>query len=520
MTMAGLLDTGAQMQATPRTNRLAGLLADALGAVDGFARKPFGYDNPPAGLLSDALAVPQVQRTLDRLSYGEPLTTGKGQVTALRPDTVDAAMAVAPVVAKWPKQTGGLLAAVAGGGVGPDDAMRAMTPLARAERALEEAKAVGFVDSTGNVWRPSPNPIDRSRGSYTLAADRAVHGRGYRMTGYSPGAYGPAATAREIGGTEEDARGMIEYLSNLRGIRNNRNIERDVEAFVNKQVAPITHPDWAQALTRTERSTAAGVDWWERALKDKSRRSVDAFTNEYASIPGGLLFGPGTQSKSADDVATAFSVAGRQVSAEWIGDTLRFKTPGGYLDIMGATSDPVIRSTGAASKGKAGGDGKLLYQAAYQWLANNGRMAAPDVGLSEINQLRKVGNELSAQVRNGRPSAVMNTDRLKGVQDIPALWAAESKESASRVPSVGKLSFDGTQFLIGRKPVTDADITASIAAIDPTFEQGVGPMTAKRGAIYRWLQKASPEQAATAAKLLAAGAAAGTSGAVFADQSK
>jgi len=115
--MAGLLDPQGQMQATPRQNRIAGLLADALYSADQFARKPFGYDNPPAAVLSDFLAIPQVQRTLDRLSYGEPLTTGKGQATAIRPDTADAALAVAPAVAKWPKQASGLLAAVAGGGV-------------------------------------------------------------------------------------------------------------------------------------------------------------------------------------------------------------------------------------------------------------------------------------------------------------------------------------------------------------------------------------------------------------------
>lgn len=161
--MAGLLDTGAKMQATPRTNRLAGLLADALGAVDGFARKPFGYDNPPAGLLSDALAVPQMQRTLDRLSYGEPLTTGKGQATAIRPDTADAALAVAPAVAKWPKQAGGLLAAVAGGGVGPDDAMRSMN-ITFAKGGWKDR---ALVRSDGVVEIPLPtsasNPLSQYR---------------------------------------------------------------------------------------------------------------------------------------------------------------------------------------------------------------------------------------------------------------------------------------------------------------------------------------------------------------------
>lgn len=80
----------AEIKATQRQNMLAGWAADALRAADEFARAPFGYANPPVQMLSDALGVPGLQRTLDRVSYGEPLTTGKGQATRLRDDTVDA----------------------------------------------------------------------------------------------------------------------------------------------------------------------------------------------------------------------------------------------------------------------------------------------------------------------------------------------------------------------------------------------------------------------------------------------
>lgn len=116
---------GPEMRATPQKNALAGRVSNAIRAVDEFARKPFGYDNPPAAMLSDALSVPAIYRTLDRIAYGEPLTTGKGQATKLRPDTVETAFTIGPSIIKWPKQVGGAIAAIAGGGVGPDDAMRA-----------------------------------------------------------------------------------------------------------------------------------------------------------------------------------------------------------------------------------------------------------------------------------------------------------------------------------------------------------------------------------------------------------
>ncbi len=82
-----------EIKATPRSNRSLGALADALRKVDEFARKPFGYDNPPVAMISDLLGIPATQRTLDRLSYGEPLTTGRGQATRMRPDTEEALMA-------------------------------------------------------------------------------------------------------------------------------------------------------------------------------------------------------------------------------------------------------------------------------------------------------------------------------------------------------------------------------------------------------------------------------------------
>jgi len=51
--------------------------------------------------VSRFLMAPEVSQTLDRLSYGEPLTTGAGGLggtTRIRPEVLDAAMAVAPAV--------------------------------------------------------------------------------------------------------------------------------------------------------------------------------------------------------------------------------------------------------------------------------------------------------------------------------------------------------------------------------------------------------------------------------------
>jgi hypothetical protein len=47
--------------------------------------------------VAQFLGVPAVSQTLDRLSYGEPLTTGAGMTTRIRPEAVEAALALAPL---------------------------------------------------------------------------------------------------------------------------------------------------------------------------------------------------------------------------------------------------------------------------------------------------------------------------------------------------------------------------------------------------------------------------------------
>jgi hypothetical protein len=89
---------------TPR-NRVSGFLADLLemGAKGYDVGSTLQSGGPiTEGRLStpvsDLLGIPELQRTLNRVSYNEPLTTGTGYTTKLRPDTLSAAMTVAPGV--------------------------------------------------------------------------------------------------------------------------------------------------------------------------------------------------------------------------------------------------------------------------------------------------------------------------------------------------------------------------------------------------------------------------------------
>lgn len=124
---------------TPR-NRVSGFLADLLemGAKGYDVGSTLQAGGPVTeGRLStpvsDLLGIPELQRTLNRVSYNEPLTTGTGYTTKLRPDTLSAAMTVAPMVgpavkagAAGARMTGTALKDLATSDVAYNAAMNAM----------------------------------------------------------------------------------------------------------------------------------------------------------------------------------------------------------------------------------------------------------------------------------------------------------------------------------------------------------------------------------------------------------
>lgn len=92
----------ALLQATPR-NALLGNVADFI------AQSYSPERTQQAQGVANYLMLPQISRTLDRLSYGEPLTTGAGGIggtTRFNNDALDAAMAIAPAVGPAAKLAG------------------------------------------------------------------------------------------------------------------------------------------------------------------------------------------------------------------------------------------------------------------------------------------------------------------------------------------------------------------------------------------------------------------------------
>lgn len=139
---------------TPQ-NPTLGAIARALSGVHEFAARPFGYANPPGEMLSELLGVPATARTVERLSYGEPLTTGAGGIggtTRPREDTVDAALTVTPLAHMAGRAAG--RGAMALGRAGERLAERAVPPIMeRGGKGAELLQALGQ-GTTSNVVKP------------------------------------------------------------------------------------------------------------------------------------------------------------------------------------------------------------------------------------------------------------------------------------------------------------------------------------------------------------------------------
>ncbi len=158
----------AELRATKR-NPLLGLLADALSPVADYlstSTNPLedtGSDLSVTGLLGDTIR--PVANTVNRMSYGEPLTTGRGMTTQMRPDTRDALLAVSPM--------GAGTKAV---GRGVKSGAQALSP--QAERMLMDTmrKMGGIKDIT--AYHGSPHKFDK------FSLDKIGTGEGAQVYGH------------------------------------------------------------------------------------------------------------------------------------------------------------------------------------------------------------------------------------------------------------------------------------------------------------------------------------------------
>jgi hypothetical protein len=191
-----------QMKPTPR-GFISGLFSDVLGRTLNMPSMPrtgipaldLFYANRNS--LFNAAGVGDVQKTAERISYGQPLTTGQGMTLRPREETINAAMTVIPLVGQ-------------GGRVANQAAMTAGRAGARyAERVVPQVMERGGLPAQllGDISRGSVSPLDVYHGTpHTLPPternplgefDASKIGTGEGAQAYGYGIY--TAEARKTG---------------------------------------------------------------------------------------------------------------------------------------------------------------------------------------------------------------------------------------------------------------------------------------------------------------------------------
>jgi len=203
---------------TPR-NRVSGFLADLLelGAKGYDVGSTLQAGGPiTEGRLStpvsDLLGIPELQRTLNRVSYNEPLTTGTGYTTKLRPDTLSAAMTVAPIA-------------------GP-------TAKASAAGARMAGTALKDLATSDVAYNAAMNAMRRSGG---LAELTAYHGTPHKFAATERNPLGEFRASQIGSGEGSQAYGHGLYLAEAPGTAKSYQIElaRDPRNSVNTVISRL-----------------------------------------------------------------------------------------------------------------------------------------------------------------------------------------------------------------------------------------------------------------------------------------
>lgn len=146
------------IRATPREYEILGLLADKLKGAEDWLNTAYsrhGVDVKPALSL---LGIPAIQQTMERVAYGEPLTTGSGMTTNIRPEAVEAALTLLPVAGQTAKVAEkGLLAAGRAGeryaeNVVPQILERGGLPAQLLQDLAHGSRSKIFIGPESKVW--------------------------------------------------------------------------------------------------------------------------------------------------------------------------------------------------------------------------------------------------------------------------------------------------------------------------------------------------------------------------------
>lgn len=300
--MAGLLDDEellrSQLKATPR-NKLLGLLSDFVAQ---------SYSPQRTQQLQGTakfLGAPAISQTLDRLSYGEPLTTGAGGLggtTRIRPEALEAAMTVAPMVG--PAARAGTQAMMATGRAGERLAERVVPQIM--ERGglpaeLLQGMSRGTV-SPLDVYHGSPHQFPPTARNPLGEFDASKIGTGEGAQAYGHGIYTAEAPAVAKG-----------YMSTLGG-----NLNTKGAGYYPKINGKVVYDDFADLdiVRKIAAATDAKLGGIMGLGKRQSISSDDAIAELIAKnklIADNPVYFPAARSEALNEIQVLSKYLGKNI---------------------------------------------------------------------------------------------------------------------------------------------------------------------------------------------------------------
>jgi hypothetical protein len=246
-------------------------------------------------------------------------------------------------------------------------------------------------------------------------------------------------------------------------------------------------------LSKHAAAYAALLDARDQEARNAAQSFIARVWNAYAQHDEIFQYGK-TTSRSAEDIAAAVSTSQMTITADDAGSTVTFRHGSGSLTIESAdTPRPYIRAASAASKGKKSGGGARLYQAALDWIHNNGKRIKDDPGgLSAINQIRRTSNFFASAIRWGttahlKPHAEQRVGKWtkNDVLNTSLLATKEMENTFSAIPSAKGWTFDfqtGTFADADGNTLTEDFLENTVANAVPGTS-GIGLSTLQRSLI-------------------------------------
>ena len=294
----------AEFSNRPEKYPAIGALGKTLKKVDDFARKPFGYENPPAAMISDFLDIPGVYKTAENINYGSPLTRGTGQARQMTDDTkagLFGAMNLAPGVAALAKATKGMPVGLTVKPVGNLNLRHSV--IAESLKGPEKQKVSDFIKQVKGMQGLTKEGKKAAMVELEAMDPNTVVTKQFVEDSFTPSKYSNV----DLAGTAEDAELHMDLEATERALRDPDRWHLLADELDLNYDNPSIAAELERLYARVEQHQRerGGVGDSERFLRGMSPRVRDALTN--SGIIGNGHFDHRGVSNAVDEVTTALA---------------------------------------------------------------------------------------------------------------------------------------------------------------------------------------------------------------------